>query len=188
MKNIVLAIAAFAALVIGTASAATPSYSYMEGGYSHALQTNGGTVDASLNLGGPLFVTGNYNFIGKDFQQAQVGVGLHVEPVQAVSLYAEAIGSFNKNRDETWQGNRKGYGAVGGVRAQVLPKLELNASTGAQKLYGSQDQWTRTYQAGVVLNVTDNLAVFARGTRFTNLYFSGNRNANEWTGGVRLTF
>lgn len=189
MKNYLVVFAASLAMIVaGSVFASTPDYTYVEGGYSHALHKNGATVGASLDVAGPLFATTQYNVLGKDFQQAQVGVGLHVEPVQAASLYAEAVGSFNKNRDESWRGNRTGYGAVGGVRVQVAPALELDASTGAQKLYGSQNQWTRTYGVGAVLNLTPRVAVFARGTRFTNLYFSGDRNANEWTGGMRLTF
>lgn len=190
MKKTIMAVVA--ALALGTTgmalSATTPSYSYVEGGYSHALQKNGATLDGSLNLTGPLFVTANYNVLGSNFQQVQGGVGLHVEPIQSVSLYAEAVDSLNKNRDESWRGNRNGYGAVGGIRWQASPALELDASAATQKLYGSQNQWTQSYQLGAVLALSDHVAVFARGTRYLNVHYADSRNANEWTGGVRLTF
>lgn len=174
MKNILFsALVAFSTLYGAGAVAADtrPSYDNVTLSYQttdlNFDKTDGAALAFSKTLGDVLFVQGSVsraNNTRTDLDTYRVGVGAKFDFANNASLYALGYG-LKANVDYSNLGSSLefdswGYGAEGGVRAQVFERLELRGGVATERLTASSN-WDTFGLVGATVNVTDSLAVVA---------------------------
>lgn len=177
IKSLVVSTLAGLGLTVTSAAALadTPSFSYIEGRYVEMDEVDttfdGFEVEASAQLGQYLFISGQYgetsgsvtDLGSSDLDIALGRVGFIFGQDQQVAAYAGPQVSYIKTSyglgsDGDWElGSESStdYGAFAGVRAMILPRLEINGEVS----YIDFDRESLTsYTAGTRIYLTRNLA------------------------------
>lgn len=164
------------------------SYNYIQAGYVMADIDGGGDADG-FGIGGAflvnpaVFVQGAYSRIkldGTDIEASTIsgGLGFRHGLTETVDFTASAnvvfaevdAGSFGSDDDT-------GYGLTAGIRALVMPALELNAGANYTNVF---DDGETSFGVGAVFSVTPQFALLGNGD------FSS--DANAYTIGARFMF
>ena len=176
MKSLVIATAfGLGSLTLSAAAhAESPSFSYLSAGYTEideGTTFDGFEIEASGRLGRHAFLSGrytdtsgSYSGLGSvDWESTLGRLGFIFGENQRVAAYAGPQVSYISTGlmwgpDNEWQAGSESstdWGAFGGVRAMVLPMLELNGEIS----YIDFDRNSFTsYAAGTKLYFTRNLA------------------------------
>lgn len=184
MKTKSLVVSTLAALGLGLGSSAalaqvspseTPAFSYIEGKYVELDEANttfdGFEVEASGRIGQYMFLSGNYSEVSGsvsglgntdlDITTGRLGfifgrderVAAYVGPQVAYIKTNYGLGS-----DGDWQigsDSTTDWGAFAGVRAMVMPRVELN---GEISFIDFDRESLTSYSAGTRIYLTRNLA------------------------------
>lgn len=147
------------------------SYNFVDAGYVTIDADGGGSNPDGFGIGGSflfgpmVFGQASYSRIsgsGVDVDSFAAGAGLRHGLADNVDLVGSAglifakidAGSFGSDDDT-------GYTLGGGLRAQVMPKLEVNGGIGYTNIF---DDGNVTYSLGGVVSVTQQLAVVGGAT------------------------
>jgi len=183
---------ALALLLAANASAQTPSYSFVEGGFQRVdldsnfgadLDGDGFSVGGSYEVAPNWHIFGNFSSTGLDFNidldQLTLGGGYHADVSPISSFYANlAFIDADVGASGFGSVSESGYGIQVGLRSMVSPRLELEGYLSHVDLGGGVDgtgvggsalyHFGRNFAAGLTIDLEEDSTAYALGAR---LYF-----------------
>lgn len=185
MKKLLLAVV-LSVVGMGAAFAASPSWNYVEGNYTHRQEfspQNGFNLQGSWNVVSNLYVVGSTTELvdhTDHFNDTRLGAGMFLPVTSTVDLYGQLEGVAETTNTSTtaW-----GEAVQGGVRVQLFSSLGVFGGVEYQHL----DHPVQTLDKNEVFGV-----VGANYSLMKNLSLVGEFKASGQTkeafGGVRLDF
>lgn len=167
MKKSILSAAIVTSLSLSAlsfnASADTPSFDYVEGGYTSydfdvVSDVDGFELGGSVSLTDSFYATADYADVSKngvDLSLTTLGVGYKSDYSNTSSFFTEVNWA---NLDSNVGSDENGYELALGIRSMITKDLELKVAAE----YLDIDNDDNTYLVlGAAYNLTDNLAVYS---------------------------